>query len=105
MAAAVLGVPVAHADHTSFVAGARDLGFQEPDDVLIRMALSACRFLQPQLRRHPSDIVEHISRHANLDDASIPPPERGPSSVGDANKFLVLSVNEYCPELAYRLPA
>jgi hypothetical protein len=98
-----LGMPVAQASNDSFLAATRALGFEEPDETLIRMALSACRFLQPHLRRHLSDVVEHISRHANLEDASIPPPGREPTPDGDANQFLVLAVHEYCPDLAYRL--
>lgn len=104
MTFALLGAPVAQADNASFVAQARALGFKEPDDVLIRMALSACRFLQPNLRRHPDEVEDHIARHANIDPATIPDPSRGPDPpAGDAHQFLILSVNEYCPQLAYRL--
>lgn len=104
MTFALLAAPVAQADNASFIGDARALGFEEPDDVLIRMALSACRFLQPALRRHPADVEEHIARHANLDPASVPDPRRGPDPpAGDAHQFLVLSVNEYCPQLAYRV--
>lgn len=105
MAFALLGAPVAQADNASFVAEARALGFEEPDDVLIRMALSACRFLQPDLRRNPDEVEAHITRHANIDPATIPDPYRGPDPpAGDAHQFLILSVNEYCPQLAYRVP-
>ncbi len=87
---ALPGAPVAQADDASFVAAARALGFQQFDDVLIRMGRSACRFLQPNLRRHTFDVEKHIMRHANVE-----------SDV--ARRFLVMSVNEYCPQLTYRL--
>ncbi|EUA51162.1 hypothetical protein I552_2103 [Mycobacterium xenopi 3993] len=104
---------MAHADEASFLAGARALGLPQSDDVLIRTALSACRFLQsgelerygfPNLRRLPQDVEAHIARHLNLEPASIPPPGRAPQpGEGKAHELLVLSVNEYCPQLAYRL--
>jgi Protein of unknown function (DUF732) len=89
---ALLGAPVAQADNASFVAQAHALGFVQWDDVLIRMGLSACRFLQPNLRRNPEDVSEHIMRHTNVE------PDQ-------AHQFLVMSVNEYCPQLAYRVSA
>jgi hypothetical protein len=101
----LLGTPVAQADNASFLAGARALGLNEADDVLIRTALSACRFLQPNLRRDPAEVEGHIVRHLNLDPGSIPDPSRGPIPEPDGHKFLILSVNEYCPPLAYRLSA
>jgi hypothetical protein len=120
---ALLGTPVAQADETSFLAGVHALGLQQSDDVLIRTALSACRFLQngelehfaggpgrrdaygyPNLRRLPQDVEAHIARYLNLEPASIPPPGREPQpGEGKAHELLVLSVNEYCPQLAYRL--
>lgn len=119
----LLGAPVAHADEASFLAGARALGLPQSDDVLIRTALSACRFLQngelehfgggpgrrdaygyPNLRRLPQDVEAHIARYLNLEPASIPPPGRAPQpGEGKAPELLALSVNEYCPQLAYRL--
>jgi hypothetical protein len=92
MTLALLGSPVAQADNASFVAETRALGFQQWDDVLIRMGLSACRFLQPHLRRTPVDVQEHIMRYAGVD------PDQ-------AHRFLVLSVNEYCPQYAGRVGA
>jgi hypothetical protein len=86
----LLGVPVSRADDVSFVEQAHALGFQQWDDVLIRMGLSACRFLQPNLRRHSFDVADHIRRSADVQ------PDQ-------ANQFLTLSVNEYCPDLAYRI--
>jgi hypothetical protein len=123
IAIALLGTPAAQADEASFLAGARALGLQQSDDVLIRTALSACRFLEngelerfaggpgrreafgyPNLRRLPQDVEQHIARHLNLEPASIPPPGRDPQpGEGKAHDLLVLSVNEYCPQLAYRL--
>lgn len=124
MTLALLGTtPAAQADEASFLAGARALGLQQSDDVLIRTALSACRFLQngelerfaggpgrreafgyPNLRRLPQDVEQHIARYLNLEPASIPPPGRDPQpGEGKAHDLLVLSVNEYCPQLAYRL--
>ncbi|WP_235848265.1 DUF732 domain-containing protein [Mycolicibacterium holsaticum] len=81
---------MAQADNTSFVAEAGALGFQQWDDVLIRMGLSACRFLQPQLRRTPVDVAEHIMRYANVE-------------FDQARQFLTLSVHEYCPQYADRV--
>jgi hypothetical protein len=104
-ALALLGQPVAQADDASFVAGVRALGLNEADDVLIRTGLSACRFLQPNLRRLPSDVQAHIERHLNLSPGTLLTPGRAPfPEDGKAHEFFVLAVNEYCPELAYRLP-
>jgi hypothetical protein len=101
---ALQGAPMAQADNASFVADARALKFEESDDVLIRMGMSACRFLQPNLRRHVSDVEAHIARSTNLEPGSIPDPAvRQPEPAGDAHQFLINSVKEYCPELAYRL--
>lgn len=86
----LLGSPVAQADNSTFVAEARVLGFQQPGDVLIRMGLSACRFLQPHLRRTPGDVTQHIRRFANV----------GPDQ---AHRFMVMSVYEYCPQHAGRI--
>lgn len=90
MTLALAGAPVAQADNASFVAETRALGFQQWDDVLIRMGLSACRFLQPHLRRSPADVEKHIMRYAGVE------PDQ-------AHQFLVLSVIEYCPQHAYRV--
>ncbi|WP_084223260.1 DUF732 domain-containing protein [Mycolicibacterium holsaticum] len=81
----VLGAPAAQADNATFVDEARALGFQQWDDVLIRMGLSACRLLQPHYRRTPADVTQHIRRYANV----------GPEQ---AERFLKMSVNEYCPQ-------
>lgn len=86
----VLGTPAAQADNATFVAEARALGFQQWDDVLGRMALSACRFLQPQLRRTPADVAQHVRRFANV-------------GQDQAHQFLVISVHEYCPQHAARV--
>ena len=87
---ALLAAPLAQAENATFVAEARALGFQQWDDVLIRMGVSACRFLQPELRRAPADVAQHIERYANVD-------------ANQARRFLVLSVNEYCPQYADRV--
>ena len=92
VAFALLGPPTAQANNATFVAEARALGFQQWDDVLIRMGLSACRFLQPQLRRTPADVSRHIMRYANVE------PDQ-------AHRFLIMSVNEYCPQYADRVSA
>ncbi|MGV0870633.1 DUF732 domain-containing protein [Mycolicibacterium sp. XJ879] len=86
----LMGSPAAQADNATFVADARALGFPQWDDVLIRMGLSACRFLQPHLRRTPADVAQHIRRFANV----------GPDQ---AHQFMTLAVHEYCPQLAGRL--
>ena len=100
---ALFGAPMALADPASFVAGARALGFEGSDDNIIRMGISACRFLQPNLRRNPEDVEAHIVRSAGLEPASIPDPSRPPTKMPDAHQFLILSVNEYCPQLSYRI--
>ncbi len=87
---ALLGAPVAQANNATFVAAARALGFQQPDDVLIRMGLSACRFLQPHLRRTAGDVAQHIRRFANV-------------RPDQAHRFMVMSVYEYCPQHAGRV--
>lgn len=99
---ALLGGPVAQADDASFIAEARNLGFQQwtastlepdaPGDALIRLGRSTCRMLQPNLRRLPSDVADHVKRNAGV-------------TLGQANLFLPLAVHEYCPELAYRIGA
>lgn len=88
----LVGAPAAQADNATFVAEARALGFQQWDDVLIRMGLSACRFLQPHMRRTPADVAQHIGRFANV----------GPDQ---AYQLLTLSVHEYCPQHAGRVGA
>lgn len=98
-------VPTASADNITFVTGARALGFQQTDNTLIRMARSACRMLQPNLRRNPEEIVEHVVRYSAVEPPSIPPEGREPERVPDARQFVALSVREYCPDLAYRVPA
>ncbi|OBF41910.1 hypothetical protein A5719_11055 [Mycolicibacterium peregrinum] len=89
---ALHAAPLAQADNAAFVAEARALGFQQWDDVLIRMGMSACRFLQPELRRTPADVAQHLARYANVD-------------TNQARRFLVLSVTEYCPQYVDRVGA
>lgn len=89
---ALLGAPLTQADNATFVTQARALGFPQSDDVLIRMGMSTCRFLQPQLRRTPADVAQHIMRYANV-------------NPGQTHQFLVMSVNEYCPQYADRVGA
>ncbi|MGV0794493.1 DUF732 domain-containing protein [Mycolicibacterium sp. XJ1819] len=86
----LLTAPVVHADNASFVAQTRALGFVQWDDVLIRMGLSACKFLQPHYRRGPVEVAEHIKRYANVD-------------FDQARHFLILAVTEYCPQYADRV--
>lgn len=101
---ALLGSPVALADNASFVAGARGVGFStQTEDTLIRMGRSMCRMLQPNLRRIPEDIIAQISRAVNAEPASIADPGK-PRPRTDVYGFFVLSVHEYCPWLAYRIP-
>jgi hypothetical protein len=92
MLVAVQGSPAAQADDASFVSETRALGFQQWDDVLIRMGRSACRFLQPNLRRHASDVELHIMRYASVEP-------------GQAHQFLIMAVSEYCPQYGDRVGA
>jgi hypothetical protein len=89
MTLALLGTPVAQADNASFVAAARALGFLQSPDNLIRSGRSACYFL---IRENPEEVADHIKRYASV-------------AFGQANDFLVLSVNEYCPQYSGRVGA
>jgi hypothetical protein len=101
---ALLAAPMAQADNDSFAAAVRALGLDRPDDSMIRLGRSACRMLQPRLRRQTMDVEAYIARSANLEPSSVPPPGRDlfPGD-GKAHEFLVLSVDNLCPNLAYRL--
>ncbi|WP_367277382.1 DUF732 domain-containing protein [Mycobacterium sp.] len=90
LALALLRAPTAHADDASFVAETRALGFQQSDDVLIRMGRSACRFLQPNLRRDPTEVEEHVRRFGGVES-------------DQAHRFLLLSVDEFCPQYSNRV--
>lgn len=90
LALGLLRAPTAHADDASFVAETRALGFQQSDDVLIRMGRSACRFLQPNLRRDPTEVEEHVRRFGGVES-------------DQAHRFLLLSVDEFCPQYSNRV--
>jgi hypothetical protein len=79
----MLGVPAAHADDASFVRDAKALGFGTNADNLISMARSACYYIGPR-NRDPDEVAERIKRYGNVD-------------LDAANRFLALSVAEYCP--------
>ena len=85
---ALLGPAVAHADDESFVSDAQGVGFQFASDNLISMGQSACYFLSRN--RDPGQIVERIMRYGSVD-------------VDSAHRFLLLSVNEYCPQYGGRI--
>jgi hypothetical protein len=95
MTLALLGPPVAHADDASLVRSARDLGFGISAENLISMGQSACYFLyegqhlgsDPNRDNPPDRVVERIMRYGNVEQDA-------------ARQFLVLSVNEYCPQYA-----
>lgn len=79
----LLGSPVAQADNASFVRDIQARGFQQASDNLISTGESACYFLS--LNRDPGQIADRIGRYLNVE------PDRG-------RQFLVLAVNEYCPQ-------
>jgi hypothetical protein len=86
----LLGAPAAHADDASFVRDAKALGFATNTDNLISMGRSACYFLS--LNRDPGQVAERIMRYGNVD----------PNA---ANRFLDMSVTEYCPQFGDRVSA
>ena len=87
----LLGSPVAHADDASFVHDTQALGFIQASQNLISTARSACYFLG-FYNRDPDQISDRIKRYLNVD------PDM-------AHRFLVLSVNEYCPQYDGRVGA
>ncbi|MDT5362568.1 MAG: hypothetical protein QOC69_4330 [Mycobacterium sp.] len=86
----LLGAPAAHADDASFVREAKALGFVIDTDNLISMGRSACYFLSRT--RDPGQVVERIMRYGSVD-------------VNAANRFLAMSVTEYCPQFGDRVSA
>jgi hypothetical protein len=89
LALLVLGAaPAAHADDESFVRDAKALGFTIDTDNLISMGRSACYFLSRN--RDPGQVAERITRYGSVD----------PNA---ANRFLAMSVTEYCPQFGDRL--
>jgi hypothetical protein len=98
MSLLLLGAPGAQADDASFVRDAHALGFVTNTDNLISMGRSACyflyegeRFSSDPLRNNPPDrVAARIMRYGNVD-------------LNAANRFLAMSVAEYCPQLGYRL--
>ncbi len=94
--AAVIGLtlgvplPMAHADNDSFVNEAKSLGFQHADESLITTGQSACYFLTRN--RDPREITERISRYLVVNDDL-------------ARRFLVMSVDQYCPHFRSRIGA
>jgi hypothetical protein len=82
----LLGSPVAQADDASFVRNAQALGFVQASDNIISTAQSACYFLLRN--RDPQEVEQRIVRYTRID-----PPTQ-------AHPFLVLAVNEYCPQYA-----
>lgn len=98
MSLLLLGAPGAQADDASFVRDAQALGFATNADNLISMGRSACYFLyegerlrSDPLRDNPPDrVAARIMRYGNVD-------------LNAANRFLAMSVAEYCPQFSYRL--
>jgi hypothetical protein len=86
----LLGAPAAHADDASFVRDAKALGFVIDTDNLISMGRSACYFLS--LNRDPGQVAERIMRYGSVD-------------LNAANRFLAMSVTEYCPQFGDRVNA
>jgi hypothetical protein len=89
---AVPGAQVANADNETFVAAAHALGFPQWDDVLIRLARHSCYSLDvpagvwPDLtRRGPDDVTRYVMKY-------------GAVEWDPARQFVVLAVNEYCPQ-------
>jgi hypothetical protein len=88
VALAVLGSPTAHADDSSLVRNARELGFGVSAVNVISMAHSACYFLSRN--RDPGQVAERIMRYGNVESNS-------------AHRFLALSVAQYCPQFGYQV--
>lgn len=86
------GAPAAHADDASFVRDAKALGFEidSGSDNLISMGRSACYFLS--LNRDSGQVAERIMRYGSVD-------------LNAANRFLAMSVTEYCPQFGDRVSA
>ena len=80
---ALLGSPLANADDDSFVRDTKALGIQYSSVNLISTGRSACYFLSR--KRDPGQVTERVARYLTLDSEL-------------AHRFLVLSVNEYCPQ-------
>lgn len=80
---ALLGSPISHADDASFVRTVESLGFEHEATNFVSTAQSACYFLQRG--RDPRQVEERIRRYELVE-----PPL--------AHQFLVLAVNEYCPQ-------
>ena len=98
MMIALLGAPVSRADDASFLAAARALGLQQEPVELIRTAQSVCyAFLvgerlraDPRRDNPPELVANRVARYLIL-------------SPDEARQFLVLSVNEYCPQYSDRV--
>jgi hypothetical protein len=84
----LLGSPMARADDASFVSETQALGFQQASDNLISTARSACYFLSRD--RDPGQITKRVMRYHNVE-------------LDPAQRFLVLSVIEYCPQFRERI--
>lgn len=89
MALGLPGSPVARADDADFFRDTQALGFAQAYDNLISQAESACYFF---VRNRSADEIEaRIARYTRID-----PPSK-------AHQFLVLAVNNYCPQFADRV--
>ena len=80
----LLGSPVAQADDASFVHDTQAIGFIQASQNLISTARSACYFLG-FYRRDPGQITDRIMRYLSVD-------------ADMAHRFLLLAVDEYCPQ-------
>ncbi|MUL64538.1 hypothetical protein BOO86_08705 [Mycobacterium sp. CBMA 234] len=83
------GSPAAQADDASFVHDTQALGFIQASQNLISTARSACYFLG-FFNRDPEQVRDRIMRYLNVD-------------ADMAQHFMVLSVEEYCPQNAARI--
>jgi menaquinone-dependent protoporphyrinogen IX oxidase len=83
------GSPVAHADDASFVRDTQALGFIQASQNLISTARSACYFIG-FFNRDPDQVSDRIKRYLSVDSDK-------------AHRFLVLAVNEYCPQYISRI--
>jgi hypothetical protein len=77
------GSPAAHADDASFVRDGKALGFVVASDNMISLGRSACYFLSRN--RDPGQVAQRIMRYGSVD-------------MDTANRFLFMSVTEYCPQ-------
>lgn len=82
----LLGSPLAQADDASFVRDAKALGFLQASSNLISTAESACYLLGPR-HRDPAQVEYRVARYTVVN------PDQ-------AHKFVLLAVDEYCPENA-----